>query len=199
MTWPDVTWYRDVNTFARRTPALHAVLANYALWGGLVLLAGLLIGGYLIARHRPDAPRGVARVTAGGIAVVAALLVNQHLLSPAVARPRPCHTLHGAEVLLSCANDYSFPSDHCVLAGGFTVALFAVGWRWGTTAVGLSLLLAFTRVYTGVHYPSDAAVGLLFGAAVAVLVLAILTRPLTALARRLRHTPLSSLITASSP
>jgi len=62
-------------------------------------------------------------VVCAGVGTVVALLVNQDLVSPAVGRARPCQVLAHVEVLLSCAHDYSFPSDHCVLAGAFVAGL----------------------------------------------------------------------------
>ncbi len=105
----DERWYRDINGFARHTPWLHGVLSAYALWGGLVILALMLVTAYLVSRRRVDAERMVAVTVCAGVGVVAALLVNQQLISPAVARARPCHSLKHVEVLLACANDYSFP------------------------------------------------------------------------------------------
>jgi undecaprenyl-diphosphatase len=170
----DRSWYLDVNNFARDTPWLHAVMAAYALWAGLMILAALLLAAYLVVRRGPDAPRRAAAVVCGGLGVVVALLVNQHVISPLVGRARPCHTIAHVEVLLTCANDYSFPSDHTMLAGAFTAALAFVGLRWAVQAAFLALLLAFGRVYTGVHYPSDAAAGLVIGAAIGAIVVAML-------------------------
>jgi undecaprenyl-diphosphatase len=189
-------WYLDVNHFARDTPWAHGFLAAYALWAGLVVLSLLLIAAWLVVRHRVDAPRAVATAFLAGLGTVIALLLNQHVISPAVARPRPCHALHHVEVLLACNNDFSFPSDHCMLAGAFAAGLLLVSLRFGIPAVLLALLLAFSRVYTGVHYPGDAAAGLLIGAAICTVTVLLLRRPATALARRLARTPLRPLFVA---
>lgn len=194
----DVQWYRDVNDFARDTPWLHGVLAGYALWGGLVVLAAMLVVAYLSARRTVAPATAVATTVCGGIGVVVTLLVNQRLISPAVARTRPCHALAHVEVLLSCANDYSFPSDHCMMAGAFVVGLAFVGRRWLIASAALALLLAFSRVYTGVHYPSDAGLGLLIGAGIGALVV-LVTRPLVVrLATRLAIGRLRPLVAAPS-
>lgn len=194
----DERWYRDVNDFARDTPWLHGVASAYALWAGLVILAALLVAAYLVARRRADAADAVAVLVSGGIGVLVALLVNQHLISPSVGRARPCHALSHVEVLLSCANDYSFPSDHCVLAGAFAAGLAFAGLRWALAAGVFALLLAFTRVYTGVHYPSDAASGLLIGAAIAIVVVLLLRRPLRRLTSAMEHTRLRPLVSGDS-
>lgn len=195
----DHRWYLDVNSFAVHTSWLHGFAAGYALWGGLVLLAAMLVGGYLIARRRAEAAVLVPTLVCGGFGVIVALLINQQIISPAVGRARPCHTIAHAEVLLSCAQDYSFPSDHCVLAGAFVAALFVLGTRWFAPAVVVALLLAFMRVYTGVHYPSDAGAGLLIGAAIGAVVMVLLRGPATRLASRLRDTPARALVVARTP
>jgi membrane-associated phospholipid phosphatase len=189
----DTSWYRSVNEFARDTRWAHGVLAAYANWAGLVLLALLLVVGWLLGRRRSGAPRFTATALLVGVAAVVALLANQ-AIGPAVARSRPCHALTHVEVLLQCASDSSFPSDHAMIAGAFAAGLLLLDRRLGLLALVLALLLAFARVYTGVHYPSDVAAGFAIGAAIGVLVVLLLRPVTTSAAVRLARTPLRSLI-----
>ncbi len=189
----DTSWYLAVNEFARDTPWAHNMLANYANWAGLTLLALLLVAGWLIGRRRANAPRVTATAFLVGIGAVLALLLNQ-AIGPAVARTRPCHALTHVEVLLHCATDSSFPSDHAMIAGAFAAGLLLLNRRLGLLALLFALLLAFARVYVGVHYPSDVAGGLAIGAAVGTLVVLILRPPTTTVATRLVRTPLRPLI-----
>lgn len=66
--------------------------------------------------------------------------------------------------LISHSADASFPSDHCLVAGAIAmVALLA--WRWlGILAVIGAILIAWGRVFVGVHYPGDVLAGLAIGA-----------------------------------
>jgi membrane-associated phospholipid phosphatase len=189
----DSSWYRSVNEFARDTGWAHVVLANYANWAGLVLLALLLVTGWLLGRRRPDAPRCTATAFLVGIGAVLALVAN-HAIGPAVARMRPCHALTHVEVLLHCASDSSFPSDHAMIAGAFAAGLLLLSRRIGLAALLLALLLAFARVYVGVHYPSDVAGGLAIGTALGALVVLTLRPATAAVALRLARTPLRPLI-----
>lgn len=191
----DASWYRQVNEFARDTGWAHGFLAAYALWLGLVLLALLLVAGWLLARRRSDAPRQVATAFLVGCGAVVALLANQ-AIGPAFDRTRPCHALHHVEVLLSCVNDSSMPSDHSMIAGAFAAGLLLLNRRLGVIAALLALLVAFARIYTGVHYPSDVAVGLAIGAAIGLAVVLALRRPVTGVACRLGTTRLRVLVAA---
>lgn len=198
----DRTWYLDVNQFARDTPALHGTLAAYALWGGLVALAALVLGTWWFLARRPrgesSPPASVALIGLGGAGAVVALGANQ-LIGHAVARVRPCLAMPHALTLLTCPHDASFPSDHAMVAGALVVALFLVDRRVGAAGLVLAVLLAFARVYAGIHYPGDVAAGLVIGAAIdAVVVLAL--RPIAVpLAERLAATPLRPLLTAAPP
>lgn len=191
----DRSAFRAVNGFARDTPWAHGFMAGYAHWGGLVALAALLIIGWLRARRRDEAPRAVATAFLVGVATLLALLAST-LIAPAVGRERPCHVLSGIEVLLSCSPDPSFPSDHSTIAGAFAGGLLLLEWPLGVLAVFLALLLAFSRVYAGVHYPGDVAAGLAIGAAIGVATVLLLRRATAALASRFAETPLRVLIVA---
>lgn len=190
----DTIGYQVINSFARSTPWLHAALAAYALWGGLVALAVLLVLGWLWGRRQPG-PAGkfsVALLT--GISSIVVLLLNQQLISPMIGRGRPCHVIPGAEALLPCANDDSMPSDHAIIAGAFVAGLWILDRRFGIVAAVLALVLAFARVYAGMHYPSDVMAGLAVGAILALLIVVVLRRPVTAVAERLLDTPLRALV-----
>jgi membrane-associated phospholipid phosphatase len=127
---------------------------------------------------------------------VFALLVNQQLVSPAIARPRPCRVLDHVQVLLACSVDYSMPSDHCVIAGAFVAGLILLRRALGTVATLAALALAFSRVYVGVHYPSDTLVGLLIGAVIGAGIVLVARRPATGFARRIAATRWRGLVVA---
>jgi len=174
-----------INSFARRTPGLHAPFLAYAKYG-LALFALLLLAGVLIAR------RDQARVlAAAGWACVATLLVvglNQpvgHLF--AEARPYATHPqiLRLADV----TTDFSFPSDHAVMGGAVATGLLLVNRRLGLLAALAAALMAFARVYIGAHYPWDVLGGLVLGGAVVLLGWLLLRHPLTNLTTWLRRQP----------
>lgn len=61
--------------------------------------------------------------------------------------------------------DYGFPSGHAMASMGFVMALVILSWhhpwRWWVRGVGAAyvLMIAWTRLYLGVHYPSDIVAG----------------------------------------
>lgn len=106
-----------------------------------------------------------------GIAVLAALLVTfivvNLILKPVIARTRPYEVIEGLRLLVSPAHDYSFPSGHSsssmaaavAMAGALPRRMRVIGW----CAVVLAVLICISRLYIGIHYPSDVLVGAAIG------------------------------------
>jgi membrane-associated phospholipid phosphatase len=176
---------RGINTFARHTPWLHGVLLAWAAYGVVVFVAVLLVG-VLLARRA--ASERLAAASWAGIGVLVAVALNQPL-GRLVGEGRPYAQLRGLLVLATRTSDFSFPSDHAVMAGAVTAGAFLVSRRLGAVALALALLMAFARVYIAAHYPWDVVAGLGFGAAVVLVGWAVLRRPLTMLTDWLRRQP----------
>ncbi|SDG49801.1 phosphatase PAP2 family protein [Klenkia brasiliensis] len=175
----------EVNHIARSTPGLHGVVLGYATYG-VVLFAVLLILGLLATRSGSDRQLAAAGWAAG--APLIAVGLNQPLVG-LVAEARPYTSHPGVLVLATRSSDYSFPSDHAVMAGAAAAGLWLASRRLGWVALGAALLMAFARVYIAAHYPWDVAAGLLVGAVVTVVGWALLRRLLTTLTQRLRRQP----------
>ncbi|HEX9934839.1 MAG TPA: phosphatase PAP2 family protein [bacterium] len=97
-------------------------------------------------------------------------LVN-FIIKPLVERVRPCFTLEHVRCLIDQPNSPSFPSSHAsnMAAAAF---LFSVRYRkaaWGFAAI--AFLISFSRIYVGVHYPSDVLAGWCVGILCAILVM----------------------------
>jgi len=105
----------------------------------------------------------VMATAAGGVAL---LLVQP--ISNAVERARPFVTHPHSELLISHARDPGFPSDHATGAFAMAMALWFYDRVIGGLAFVLAAIVAFARVYVGVHYPSDVVGGALIGIAVAM-------------------------------
>ncbi len=175
----------DVNSLARHTGWLHAPMVAYAGYG-VLLFGALLLGGLWVTRN--SSARALAAAGWACLATLVAVALNQpvgHLFT----EPRPYTSHPQLLVLASRSSDFSFPSDHAVMAGAVTAGLFLVSRRLGWVALVAALLLAFARVYTAAHYPWDVAGGLVLGAAVTLLGWLLLAVPLTAATTWLRRAP----------
>jgi undecaprenyl-diphosphatase len=188
----DRPWFLDLNSFARATPWLHAAFREYAEYG-VVLFAAVLVWSWWRSRNSGDL-KAVAAALWAPAGTLLAVGLNQPL-GNWVREPRPYTSLRHVEVLVARSSDFSFPSDHAVMAGAVAAGVWLVSRRLGLLTAVAAVLMAFTRVYVGAHYPGDVAVGLLFGAAVAVIGYLLLRRMLELVVIRLADTPAGVLLT----
>ncbi len=121
---------------------------------------------------------GVASRFAAALLVVAVVYVafrlgnwTEHTLKVLIARPRPCAALAGLRLLLPCPQSFSMPSGHAVSSFSVAVPLWRltrsrVSRAWRSYPLVLAAIIVFTRLYLGVHYPSDVLVGTVLGAGI---------------------------------
>ena len=190
----DDAWYSDVTTFARDTPWLNTPMLDYSS-AGMVLFAVLILTAWWIGRH--SAPSVMAAAIGVPIAAVSAYLVNDGI-KWIVSEQCPCHALSGTFLLEPCPqiDDYSFPSNHAAVAAAIAAAFFLVDRRLGLVAAVAALVMGFSRVYVGAHYPHDVAVGFLVGAVVGTVTVIAVSRYGTTLVKRLSQGPVRPLLTS---
>ncbi len=158
-------WYLDVNNFARHTAWAHGFMAFYAHFGGLALLAILLLVAWWVSRYAINPARSVARVLWAAGGTVVAWVIAHYGMKPLFGEVRPYWVLKHVEVLVAKTHGYAFPSGHATIAGAVLAGIWITRKRliaWITTIAGL--LLCFDRIYVGAHYPFDVVGGIIFGA-----------------------------------
>ena len=98
------------------------------------------------------------------ISMVIGLIVANLILKNWVARVRPYVTIEELELMIEPQKDWSFPSGHATNS-------FACGWvmfrtmkkRYGVPALVMAILITLSRIYVGVHYPTDILAGTAIG------------------------------------
>lgn len=96
---------------------------------------------------------------------------SSFLIKNAVGRKRPCCTILETRKLIPCAKSNSFPSSHAANCMAFSgTVLFETGIKIGAPLILLALLIGFSRIYVGVHYPLDVGTGIFLGLLICFLV-----------------------------
>lgn len=144
-----------------QTPLLNSIMAvlSHMGDGGILWIA---LG--LILLIWPKTRRAGAEML---IAIAVTYVIGNLILKNAVGRARPYDVYQALEPLVTRPTDASFPSGHTM--NGFTAAtaLFLNRKRAGIPALLLAGLIAFSRLYNLVHFPTDVLAGLVLGVGIA--------------------------------
>jgi len=103
------------------------------------------------------------------VSVSICAIVGNLILKPFVTRIRPYELNSAIRLLIPPLNDYSFPSGHTMAAFAAATVICYTNRRFGVLAFAFAALMAFSRLYLYVHYPSDVLAGMLLGILIASL------------------------------
>ena len=159
-----------------RTPLLDQIMLLATHLGDLALV-WLVAGAVLVAQPRYRR-WGVAVL----LAVVATAILGMFVLKPLFGRARPFVAYEFAGLLIPPPSGDSFPSNHSMVSFAAATALCCLPEKGrGITAakvaaVAAACLIAFSRLYLYVHYPTDVAAGALLGVALGFAAVALARR-----------------------
>lgn len=104
------------------------------------------------------------------LALICTFLINNIVIKNLVARPRPWTAWEELEILIDKPGGHSFPSGHTANSFAAAVMMFKTLPSYiGIPAVILAAMIGFSRLYLGVHYPTDVLVGAIVGTAIALI------------------------------
>ena len=104
------------------------------------------------------------------IAMLLTLFVGNLILKNLVQRERPCWIETTIPLLINNPKDYSFPSGHTMNSFTAAMCIFLHQKRWGIVAFVVAALIAFSRMYLFVHFPTDIIIGMIIGISSALII-----------------------------
>jgi len=107
------------------------------------------------------------------ITIILSDQINSAFLKELFSRIRPCHTLHNVHLLVNCPISKSFPSSHAVNNFAAATILSFFYKQYKKIFLFIAILISYSRIYVGVHYPSDVIAGALVGILIGALILLI--------------------------
>jgi len=97
------------------------------------------------------------------IGLILCLLLGNITLKPLIARIRPFDIKTTLDIIISKPKDFSFPSGHTFASFASALIIFKNYRKWGVFAIIFASLMAFSRIYLCVHYPTDVFGGIALG------------------------------------
>ncbi len=104
-----------------------------------------------------------------GLSLLIGFLTGNIILKNVIARIRPYDLNPEIELLVKHLSDYSFPSGHTLASFDAAVAIFINNKKLGIPALVLAFLIAISRIYLYVHYPTDVLASIVLGIGIAIL------------------------------
>lgn len=160
-------WLVEIVAASRCAPLTAVMTLLSAWWVKGLLIAGVGLFADLAVRPRRLPPTPVV----AAVALVAASLASG-ALKDLVGRVRPPLAHDSFTALVTLPADPSFPSGHATSAFAAAGVVAAMHPRLRAPVLALAALVALSRVYLGVHYPTDVLAGALLGLAIAAVAVA---------------------------
>ncbi|MDU0201741.1 undecaprenyl-diphosphatase [Paenibacillus sp. MAH-36] len=163
----DYQLFQMVNGLGRTMDVLNPVMRMFASYAEYVFYIGIVI--YWFTRHRIQRQMVVQSLVSACVAFACSGIIGHFFY-----RDRPFVT-HAVLQLIEHPANASFPSDHATGAFVIAASIWSFRRKEGLVWLVLAACIAFSRVWTGVHYPSDVLAGAVLGIAAAAVVHQLLT------------------------
>jgi undecaprenyl-diphosphatase len=154
--------FRMINNLGKEFEGLNPIMVLIAENMIYLLAAAVLL--YLFSRK----PVNRLMILSGFIALVVAEVAGK-IAGLFHSNNQPFAELTDVNKLIDMGVNNSFPSDHTIIFFTFTVSFWLFKRKHNYMWVLLALIVGFSRIWVGVHYPADVAAGAIFGAAAAYL------------------------------
>lgn len=149
------------------SPALDPLMPALSVAGNLGAIWLVLLGALAALGGKTG-----CKIALAGLAALAIGFAASELVKELTVRPRPFLSLPNARLLVSPPHSYAFPSGHTTnafaAASGAVLASKRLLGRlppWGWAMLTLAAAISYSRLYVGVHYPTDVAAGVALGIA----------------------------------
>lgn len=160
----DVTLFHLANA-AWTAPPFDALMPALSRSGNLGAVWIVLLGAVAAFGKRTG-----RRIALAGLVALAVGFASSEVLKEITLRPRPFAVLPDVKLLVGAPHSYAFPSGHTTsafaAAGGATIAAKRLLGRvpaWGWGMLTLAAAMGYSRLYVGVHWPTDVAAGVMLG------------------------------------
>ncbi len=141
-----------------RTPVLNGIMVFITSLGdgGTIWI----VVSVLLLLHKKTRKAGMISL----IALLGNLIINNEIVKNIVQRPRPFVTFTDLQIIIPQPGQFSFPSGHTASSFASAVTFYRyLPKKVGVPAVILAGLIGFSRLYVGVHYPTDVLAGVVMG------------------------------------
>jgi membrane-associated phospholipid phosphatase len=170
----DASLFRMLNDVPAAAASVLTPLSHLSRPAGIVIVVVLIVV-YVVVRNRSVLPVATGVVAAGAAWLLA------HVAKAIADRPRPYEVMADAVLRQQPAHGTSFPSSHTAVTLAVVIALVPfLGRPLAAVGIAYAVLVGWSRVYLGVHYPLD----ILGGAGIGMAVGGVIMLGLGALLRR---------------
>ena len=140
--------------------AIMPIVTNIKYWRWPILI-------YLISLAVAGGGKGRSAVLVALVLFTVTDQLSSHVLKDWIGRLRPCHVVEGVRLLGGCGGSKSMPSGHAVNTMAAAIFFGLTFRRWFPLLLFLSILVSYSRIYLGIHYPADMLAGWLLGGGIA--------------------------------